>query len=435
LFAPLREQVLAQTTTTIASTSEQYSLTLGGSLSDPNRYIGQRVFAWADGEGTSKGYAYDALSNPVDSVTGDTFSYNAEGNRLLSAALTQAGETVSYSYDAAGFATSRKGVPLSWTATGRMKSFGDDAIEWDLSGRPVSVTLGGETRDFVHFGGRISSDPFTGQLGALDLGVVTIDFVASGRLYRHFDFRNNVSFISDESGAILSHYRYSAYALDAVFGAVADATHFVGRQESSGGLMWLGARIYDPLVGRFLSPDPIFGLLNQFSYSLGNPIRYWDPDGTSPEAFTRTQRHSVLILEAAVLAVISATAAVLTSAGAPIWVAVVGAVAGAAAAYIFLGVAIADVHEAFSAGPQPGGGPCQKRCGPPKQRKEIKLAIEDAGVAQVGDLGGPGACTPVALSRVPNMGSFLVFLVPLQLFLGLMILRRRSSSRSRCGNA
>jgi hypothetical protein len=37
--------------------------------------------------------------------------------------------------------------------------------------------------------------------------------------------------------------------------------------------------MYDPLVGRFISPDPVFQLLNQYSYTLGNPIWFWDPDG------------------------------------------------------------------------------------------------------------------------------------------------------------
>lgn len=420
---PLREQVLAQTETDLASTVERYSMTLGGSLSDPDRYVGQQVFAWEDGAGNSKHYAYDALSNPLDSASGDTFSYNAEGNRLLAASLAHEGETVGYSYDAAGFATTRNGVPIGWTATGRMASFGADSIDWDMRGRPISITVAGQTSDFVYFGGRVSNDPETGQLGALDLGVVSVEFGSSGRLYRHLDFRNNVSFVSDETGAIVSHYRYSAYALDEAFGADVDGLRFVGR-EQLGELMWLGARVYDPLVGRFLSPDPVFGAVNQFSYALGNPIRFWDPDGAFPQPLTAEQVDAVLTAEAVLFGGIAATAGGLAAIGLAPEALVAAGLAGAIAAIAVGGYfAYRGLHDAFSA-PEPGGGPCKRRCGgpqPSKQRRDIQIEIEVAG----GDLGQPGGCTPAALARLPDMGRFLIFLVPAQLLLGCLLLRSR----------
>jgi RHS repeat-associated protein len=50
-------------------------------------------------------------------------------------------------------------------------------------------------------------------------------------------------------------------------------------------LVHMGGRIYDPVVARFLSPDPFvqdpFNLqnLNRYSYVLNNPLAYTDPDG------------------------------------------------------------------------------------------------------------------------------------------------------------
>jgi hypothetical protein len=41
----------------------------------------------------------------------------------------------------------------------------------------------------------------------------------------------------------------------------------------------LGPRVYDPLAGRFLAPDPVFQLGSQFSYTAGNPVTWWDPSG------------------------------------------------------------------------------------------------------------------------------------------------------------
>ncbi|MEI8364971.1 MAG: DUF6531 domain-containing protein [Parachlamydiaceae bacterium] len=47
------------------------------------------------------------------------------------------------------------------------------------------------------------------------------------------------------------------------------------------GLIWLGARYYDPKGGRFLSPDPVShpACLDLYAYANGDPINNTDPDG------------------------------------------------------------------------------------------------------------------------------------------------------------
>lgn len=51
------------------------------------------------------------------------------------------------------------------------------------------------------------------------------------------------------------------------------------------GLVNMNARLYDPLLGRFLSPDPYVQMpdnlqnLNRYSYCLNNPLTYKDPEG------------------------------------------------------------------------------------------------------------------------------------------------------------
>nr|WP_277349494.1 RHS repeat-associated core domain-containing protein [Streptomyces sp. S3(2020)] len=60
---------------------------------------------------------------------------------------------------------------------------------------------------------------------------------------------------------------------------------FLGKTEdTSTGLSLLGARAYDPELGRFLSPDPISAPydpqnLSAYSYSANDPINYADPSG------------------------------------------------------------------------------------------------------------------------------------------------------------
>lgn len=57
------------------------------------------------------------------------------------------------------------------------------------------------------------------------------------------------------------------------------------RYDSSTGLIHMGARYYDPLIGRFVSPDTMIPDpynpqdLNRYSYARNNPLRYIDPTG------------------------------------------------------------------------------------------------------------------------------------------------------------
>ncbi|OGU58583.1 MAG: hypothetical protein A2X64_05000 [Ignavibacteria bacterium GWF2_33_9] len=50
--------------------------------------------------------------------------------------------------------------------------------------------------------------------------------------------------------------------------------------------MNMGARIYDPEIGRFLSADLLweaFPNQSPYSYSFNNPLSFRDPSGLAPE--------------------------------------------------------------------------------------------------------------------------------------------------------
>ena len=271
---PLRLQVRTATTTPLASTQEQYWLDAGEKLSDP----GKRVFAWTRGSGSPHDYAYDELSNRISVAGGDAFVYNAERNRLLSAVLSGGSGALSYAYDEAGFVTSRGGVPIRWTATGRIASHGSASFQWDLSGRLIALAFDGVTRRCDLFGGRVESDASSGSVGALDLGDVSLEPLSAARTYRHLDFRGNVSFGTNAVGAVTNHYRYGPYGIDHADGSGANGNTFVGKPEV-GPFMLVGARLYDPAIGRFLAPDPLFSLTNQFAYTSGNPVAFMDASG------------------------------------------------------------------------------------------------------------------------------------------------------------
>jgi len=74
---------------------------------------------------------------------------------------------------------------------------------------------------------------------------------------------------------------------------------FTGKEkDEETGLMYYGARYYDPVIGRFTSMDPVTlgegskslksvlknpQTLNPYSYTLNNPLRYTDPTGKYEE--------------------------------------------------------------------------------------------------------------------------------------------------------
>jgi RHS repeat-associated protein len=68
-------------------------------------------------------------------------------------------------------------------------------------------------------------------------------------------------------------------------GSTSTAYSFTGEQLDATGLTYLRARFYAAEIGRFLSSDPIIGVIelpatwNGYTYALNNPVLYTDPAG------------------------------------------------------------------------------------------------------------------------------------------------------------
>jgi len=265
-------RLATQTTTTgpaAATTHEAFVLgPLGGA--------GKRLVAWSDGT-SERASAADALSNAL--VLGDlAFRYDPASSRLLAREDAETGDPVGhYDYDDAGFCISRDGTPLAWTALGQIAAIGSEAdFDWDLQGRPLRRRVAGEEIRFS-FGGRVETDAAGSPL-RLDLGAVALRLDGGERRYRHLDFRGNAKLESDGAGAMTLHRVFGPYGSRTSIGADDGAASFAGGREVAG-LVLLGGRLLDPAAGRFLSPDPVLQLVNQYAYTLANPVAFWDRDG------------------------------------------------------------------------------------------------------------------------------------------------------------
>jgi len=393
-LAPPRQQIRVATTSSLASTVEEYGFELSGGLASEGR-IGKRLVSWSDARGEERWYSWDLLSNRESDARGNDVAYNPERNRLL-AASSDGGAPVDYAYDEAGFATLRAGLPLEWTATGRLAAHGGDTLEWDMRGGLIRSSDAEGALEFALFGGRIASDPASGALGLLEVGDVSLALGGGAQRYRHLDFRGNVSFASDESGAVVSHFHYGPFGVVAAFGAAGSppaggSRSFVDRA-SFGELMLLGDRAYDPEVGRFLSPDPVRNAVNNHAYTLGNPVWFADPDGRD------TLETAQAIGDAATFFL--GVALVLTPAG-PYFGLILAlsiAVSGFMAA-LSIAVAVTRRKQGDS-----GGG----------------IAVP-SGV-------GMASCSPRSIRATPDLARWLYLFVPLQIGLALLLLGRRRSS-------
>ena len=109
------------------------------------------------------------------------------------------------------------------------------------------------------------------------------------------DHLGSIDAVTDENGLVVERLSYDALGKrrqsnwqDAVTQIVSNFTTrgFTGHEQLDGvGLIHMNGRVYDPLLGRFLSADPhIQSPLNlqshnRYSYVLNNPLSYTDPSG------------------------------------------------------------------------------------------------------------------------------------------------------------
>lgn len=112
----------------------------------------------------------------------------------------------------------------------------------------------------------------------------------------YFQFANGIggtSVITDSSGTPLARVQYEPYGQIATANSIGldGATFkFAGKErDAESGFSYFGARYYDPILGRFTTPDsniPVLGtsaqVFNRYAFAVNNPLRFSDPSGEEP---------------------------------------------------------------------------------------------------------------------------------------------------------
>ncbi|WP_078532381.1 RHS repeat-associated core domain-containing protein [Streptomyces hokutonensis] len=213
------------------------------------------------------------------------------------------GATATYGYDAAGNTTKRP----DGTAT--------QSLAWDDEGRLAKVTEDAHTTDYVYGADgnllirRDAAGDTVLYLGSTEVhlkagkkwadryyglgeSTVALRSTQSGSaqlcwLAGDKQGTNSVAITADATQTLTKRYTtVFGESRTGGRGTWPDDKGFLGQPSDGGtGLTHLGAREYDPVIGQFLSVDPVLQAeipqsLNGYSYAGQNPATYADPAGT-----------------------------------------------------------------------------------------------------------------------------------------------------------
>jgi len=311
-------------------TTTLYDLTLDSTLF-PRDPLGRIVRKTEVVLGTTRAsdYTYDVLGRLTDVVVNDTatehYEYDPNGNRLRGV-VTRDGVTTDWTgtYDAQDRLLSYGPLSFTYTANGELltKTNADTAevtgYTYDAfgnlrgvelpDGRLVEYLVDGQNRRVAKNIDGLTTKQWlwSSQLriaGELDAsGALTKRFlygekvnvpelmvdVVSGAVYR---------IVTDQLGSpvlvvnvadttdVLLRAEYDAFGNRTVLSGDGDAVPFGfagGLYDEDTGLVRFGARDYEPVMGRWVTKDPIrFGAVgtNAFQYALGNPVTEQDVTG------------------------------------------------------------------------------------------------------------------------------------------------------------
>jgi len=110
----------------------------------------------------------------------------------------------------------------------------------------------------------------------------------SGVFYFHSDNLGSTSAVTNSDGEVVEKQ------VNLPFGEPISGSEkygFTGKEHDETELQYFGARYYDPLLGRFLSIDPLKYGKNWYNYANNNPLKFTDPDGCKPHDDKKLEKY------------------------------------------------------------------------------------------------------------------------------------------------
>jgi RHS repeat-associated protein len=257
--------------------------------------------------GTTIGtYAYNAIGNITSKTVGGntfTYSYSASHKHAVSS-ITYNGTPYNYSYDNNGNMTSGPDFTnLASIQTRTSITYNADNMPTQIvhsSNGTTELTYGGtgeRVKKRVYSGGTVTDTYYIGDHFEVK-GGETIKYIFAGNLrvaqvkgtsrsFFHKDHLGSSTVMTDASGYELESTEYAPFGSQRAHTGTSTSDYRYTDQEldAENGLYNYNARLYDPFIGRFISPDTIVPepfnpqSLNRYTYCLNNPLIYVDPSG------------------------------------------------------------------------------------------------------------------------------------------------------------
>jgi RHS repeat-associated protein len=232
-------------------------------------------------------FQYDTVGNMTYNSDVGTYTYPAPGSQQAHAPSVVNG--IGHAYWPNGNLKGRQG---SWdymydgasrlvTAPGAQMVYGPDGSRLKkVAGGSTTLYLGAdiEITGWTSGGGGTMKKYLPGDIKRVGLSTTS---------YLHHDHLGSVRAVTNSAGGFVDRTDYRPYGEQLGFAAVTESKGYIGeRHDDETGLMYLNARYYDPIVGRFIQPDPLDPALpgvgvNRYAYALNNPIMMLDPSGLS----------------------------------------------------------------------------------------------------------------------------------------------------------
>lgn len=233
-----------------------------------------------------------------------TFNYDAQAQYLVNSAGQTTGSS-GYSYDQDGQMTSNGIFEFGYSAKKNLASVtninnGTRVANYTYDGSNVRVkkTTASGTTYYFYVNDKIffeaSATNGTKEYFYLGKSLIATRSVKAGAAsyqYYHFNPVYSTVAISNPSGSIIkeNYNSFGSQMLANTNFTNSTAVRFGGHvTDDEAGLIYMGARYYDPKLGRFTQMDPadfkpeLPQSFNRYIYANNNPHRFVDPDGRLP---------------------------------------------------------------------------------------------------------------------------------------------------------
>jgi RHS repeat-associated protein len=263
-----------------------------------------RLTAASVAGGAAKSYDFNTIGNMTrKSDRGNPMDYNSPAIHAVTR-ITNGTAVATLNYDANGNLTHGNDVPtIAWSSYNKPTRLVRGSVSYSFDYGPdrsrFRRTKGTQVTHYIGDGyEKVIDGAGWGERHYIKVNgraiMLRSTLMGTGvNQYLHSDHLGSITALTAESGAVISRFSYDAW------GKRRHATNWTSAAPSniairgySGhehlddiGVIHMNGRIYDPGLGRMLSPDPVTQApengqnYNRYSYAFNNPLKYVDQNG------------------------------------------------------------------------------------------------------------------------------------------------------------